>query len=74
MKKKVSDHDQVIVANVLTRLMFVKDMDEFIEEWKRIYDDYGLHDDPFTGTPCSSKEYVLSREEYQRQLEDRYWT
>lgn len=66
-KPKITKRDQEIVASILTQFMFTKDMDEVIEVWKRIYEEYGLCDDPFTHTPCTPVEYFKNQLEYEKQ-------
>ena len=67
-KKKPSEKSQLIVAEILTRFMFTKNMDDVMKVWDEIYEEYGLCDDPFTKTPCTPKEYYNSKLEYERQL------
>ena len=67
-KKKPSEKNQRIVAEILTRFMFTKNMDEVMKVWDEIYEEYGLCDDPFTNIPCTPKEYYNSKLEYERQL------
>jgi len=64
---KITEHDQKIVAGILTEFMFTENMEEVIETWKRIYKKYELFDDPFTRTPCSAKEYFKNLHEYEKQ-------
>lgn len=65
---KITKRDQQIAAEILTAFMFTKDMDEVLKVWHDIYSLYGLCDDPFTNTPCSSDEYCKLRLEYDKQL------
>lgn len=64
--KPPSLHDQRLVASLLTELMFCRDMVEVGEFCERVYNSYGLCDDPFTGCPCSEKDYVKQCEEYDK--------
>lgn len=66
-KPKITERDQKIVSEILTQFMFTKTMDDVIRVWKGIYEEYGLCDDPFTGTPCTPKEYCENRLEYDKQ-------
>jgi hypothetical protein len=66
-KPKITERDQRIVAEILTLFMFTKDLDEVIEVWNKIYEQYGLCSDPFTHTPCTPKEYYESQLEYEKQ-------
>lgn len=66
-KPKITERDQRIAAEILTSFMFTKDLDEVIEVWNKIYEKYGLCNDPFTHTPCTPKEYCENQLEYERQ-------
>lgn len=70
---KITDRDQKLVAEILTRFMFCNDYSEVMDEWNKIFKDYDLWSDPFTGCPVSSKEYSKAQEEYNKQkMIDRY--
>lgn len=64
---KVTNRDRQIAAEILTRFMFAKDMDEMMSVWKEVYEHYGLCDDPFTKTPCTPEEYSKNQLEYEKQ-------
>ena len=64
---KITNEKQRIVAEILTRFMFAKDVDEVLKVWQDIYDQYELCSDPFTDTPCSRKEYFENQLEYEKQ-------
>ena len=66
--KKVTDHDQRIVAEILIEFLFAYERDKFWDVWEEIYKRYGLCDDPFTGFPCSSKEAIENQLEYEKQV------
>lgn len=65
--KKVTDHDQRIVAEILIDFLIAYDQDTFWQTWKKIYEQYSLCNDPFTGLPCSSKEAIKNQFEYEKQ-------
>lgn len=65
---KTKEKIQRVVADVLTQFMFTRTMDEVMEVWNRIHEEYELCSDPFTNTPCSPEEYVNSKLEYERQV------
>lgn len=69
MKKKpyISNKMQEVAVDILTRIMFVSDLAELGEIFEYAYNKYELHDDPFTHTPCSDKEYHRLLDEYSRQ-------
>ena len=64
---KVTKRDQKLVSEIITQFMFTKTMDDVMEVWKRVYEEYGLCDDPFTHTPCTPDEYCKNRSEYDKQ-------
>lgn len=66
-KRKVTEDEQKAVSEILTRIMFCCNYKEVADEWNRIYEDYDLKRDPFTGCPVSNKEYVRLNEEYTKQ-------
>lgn len=65
--KAPSERDRHIVAEILTVFMFTQTMDDVMKTWKRIYEQYELCDDPFTGTPCTFSEFCKSQAEYDKQ-------
>ena len=67
-KKPPTDKEQRIVAEILTAFMFCESMEEIHKTWDSIYKQYALCDDPFTHTPCSSKEAIENELEYQKQI------
>ena len=66
--RKITTRDQQIVAEILTKFMFTRDMLDVIAVWKRLYEEYGLLDDPFTNTPCTPEEYGKNRLKYDKQI------
>lgn len=64
---KIFERDQRIAAEILTAFMFTRTMDDVMKVWKRIYEEYDLCDDPFTGTPCTRSEFCENRTEYVKQ-------
>ena len=70
---KITDKMQQVAADILTRLYFVNDIDEVIKIVKEMKEKYELCDDPFTHTPCTTKEYYENIKEYERQvMEERF--
>lgn len=65
---KDKKHIQRIVADILTRFMFARTMEDVHRVWKDVYEQYDLCDDPFTGCPCSNGDFAEDNLEYQRQL------
>ena len=73
MALKITDKMQQVAADILTRLCFVNDIDEVIKVVKEMEEKYELCDDPFTHTPCTTKEYYENVKEYERQvMEERF--
>ena len=73
MALKIIDKMQQVAADILTRLYFVNDIDEVIKVVKEMEEKYELCDDPFTHTPCTTKEYYENVKEYERQvMEERF--
>lgn len=73
MALKITDKMQQVAADILTRLYFVNDIDEVIKIVKEMEEKYELRDDPFTHTPCTTKEYYENVKEYERQsMEERF--
>ena len=68
--KAPSERDCKVAAGILTEFAFCETMEEFHEAYQRVYELYGLCDDPFTRLPCSPGEYEKNREEYNRQVMD----
>ena len=72
-KKKITDKEQKVAAEILTQFLFCGNMEEVQNTWDYIYEQYELCDDPFTYTPCSTKDYYENRQEYARQtMMERY--
>ena len=67
-KPKITNEKQRIVAEILTRFMFTRNMDEMLKVWQDIFDEYELYLDPFTQTPCSAKDYCENKSEYAKQI------
>ena len=71
--KKVKEHipshkEQCVAAEILTEFMFCDTMEDIHKTWDTIYKQYALCDDPFTHTPCSSKEAIENQLEYEKQI------
>lgn len=67
-KIKITPVMQTVAADILTRFMFIRNMDDVMKVYDEVFEAYGLHEDPFTGVPCTTKEYFENRAEYNRQL------
>lgn len=64
---KITKQMQKVAANILMEFMFTRNMDEVIEAYQRVLEQYDLHEDPFTRCPCTPDEYYKSLLEYERQ-------
>ena len=67
-QKPPTDKEQRIVAEILTAFMFCENIEDIRKTWDSIYKQYALCDDPFTHTPCSSKEAIENQLEYEKQI------
>ena len=71
--KTYSEKEQKVAVSILTQFMFTKNMDEVMKEWEWAFKEFQLWHDPFTGCPCTAKEYFKLRAEYEKQLfENKY--
>ena len=66
-RRKISERDRCVAAEILTSFMFTRNIDEVMAVWNQVYEQYGLCDDPFTHTPCSPKEWSENLVEYEQQ-------
>lgn len=66
-RRKISERDRQVAAEILTEFMFVRDMDDVLKTWDDVYEQYDLCNDPFTHTPVSPGEYTKNSLEYQKQ-------
>ena len=66
-KLSTFDIEQRTAANILTIFSFAKSMDDFSKYYNYVYELYDLSDDPFTGLPVSTKDYVKNKVEFDRQ-------
>ena len=72
-RRKISERDQQVAAEILTQFMFTRTMEDVWRVWNDIYKQYDLCDDPFTHIPVSPSEYEKNSLEYQKQaMIDRY--
>lgn len=67
-RRKISERDRKVAAEILKQFRFVKDMNEVLKTWDNIYKQYDLCDDPFTHTPISPEEYAKNSLEYQKHV------
>ena len=64
---KITKNMQKVAADVLMEFMFARDMNEVIETYNRVFERYGLCEDPFTRCPCTPEEWCKSKLEYEKQ-------
>lgn len=67
-QKKITHTMQKVAADILTRFMFTRNMDEVIEVYNKVMEEYELCSDPFTYTPCTFEEYCKMQIEYEKQV------
>lgn len=65
---KITKTAQKVAADILTQFAFAHDIDEVIEIYNRVCEQYDLCNDPFTGVPCTPDEYAESKLEYDKQV------
>ena len=53
---KITKTMQKVAVDILMEFMFTRDMNEVIEAYNRVFDKYGLCEDPFTSCPCTPDE------------------
>lgn len=66
-QKKITPAMQKVAADILTQLMFTRNMDDVMKVYDDVKEQYNLFDDPFTGVPCTPEEWAESRLEYEKQ-------
>lgn len=64
---KITKKMQQVAADILTQFMFTRDMDDVVDVWSKVYKQYELFSDPFTGVPCTHEEYCKNQLEYEKQ-------
>lgn len=65
-RRKITQRDQQVAAEILTAFMFTKDMDDVLRVWRELYEQYDLCDDPFTHTPCTFEECCINQLKYEQ--------
>lgn len=65
---KITKAMQKVAADILMEFIFTQTMDEVVEAYDRVFERYGLCNDPFTHTPCTPEEYCKNKLEYERQI------
>lgn len=64
---KITKTMQKVAADILTEIGLCHDMDEVIKAYEKLFKQYELCNDPFTGLPCTTEEYCKNVLEYERQ-------
>ena len=64
---KITKTMQKVAVDILMEFMFTRNMDEVIEAYHRVMEQYNLCEDPFTRCPCTPDEYWDNKLEYERQ-------
>ena len=59
---------QKVAADILIQFLFTHNMDEVVDVYNRVKEQYNLYDDPFTGVPCTPEEWAESKLEYEKQV------
>ena len=66
-RRKLTERDQQVAAEILIWFAFVNSMDSFESTYNKLMEVYDLCDDPFTHLPCSPGQYSESSLKYERQ-------
>ena len=64
---KITETKQKVAADILTQFMFADSIEDALDVWNNVYEQYNLYSDPFTGVPCTHKEWCESQLEYEKQ-------
>lgn len=64
---KITKTMQRVAVNILMEFMYTRDMNEVVEAYHRVLEQYGLCEDPFTSCPCTPEEWSKSKLEYEKQ-------
>ena len=67
---KNTDFVQRIVVDILDRLWFTDDMKEVFNAIQYTMNKYQIERDPFTGCPCTIKQWAKNTLEYDKQIMD----
>lgn len=65
--KKITKTMQKVATDILTEIRFCHDMGEVVEAYDRVFKQYNLCSDPFTGLPCTTEEYYKNVSQYEKQ-------
>ena len=64
---KITKIMQKTAVDILMEFQCARNMEEVVEAYIRVFERYGLCEDPFTKCPCTPDEYYESGLEYERQ-------
>lgn len=67
-QKKITHTMQKVACDILMQFLFTRNMDEVVEVYNKVLEEYDLCEDPFTHTPCTFEEYCKNQIEYEKQL------
>ena len=67
-ERKITPTMQKVAADILMQFMFIHNIDDAIDVYKRVMEQYNLYEDPFTGVPCTPEEWAESKLEYEKQV------
>ena len=67
-QKKITHTMQKVACDILEKFLFTRNMEEVVEVYNKVLEEYGLCEDPFTHTPCTFEEYCKNMIEYEKQV------
>ena len=67
-QKKITPTMQKVAADILMQFMFTRNMDEVIDVYNKVKEQYNLFEDPFTGVPCTPDEWAENKLKYEKQV------
>lgn len=63
---KITNTMQIVAVDILQEFCIARNMEDVSKIYDKIFEKYNLCKDPFTGFPCTPKEYYASQLEYER--------
>ncbi len=67
-QKKITSTMQKVACDILEQFLFTSNMDEVVEVYNRVLEEYDLCRDPFTHAPCTFEEFCKMQIEYEKQV------
>lgn len=64
----ITKNSQKTASYILTKFMYICDMEDFLSVWNDIFDTFNLCIDPFNHLPCTPDEYSKNSLDYSKHL------